>query len=109
MMSRGHRLFFTAATRTWADCAAESAFSPSGAAICEEPSRLMPSASNDELMVLAGYMPPQAPTLGQAFFSLPSKSSSLILPPVTEPPASNADTLVRPLPFHLPGLLVPPQ
>src|SRR5262245_16928344 len=108
MMSRGHRLFLTAETSTSADCADESAFSPSGAAICDEPSRLMPSASNEELMVLAVYMPPQAPTLGQAFFSMPAKSSSLILPAANEPTASNADTMVRSLPFHLPGLMVPP-
>src|SRR3990170_1335389 len=72
MMSRGLRFFFTASTSTRADSAALSAFSASGEAICEEPSRLMPSASNDELMVLAVYCPPQAPTLGQAFFSMPS-------------------------------------
>ena len=35
----------------------------------------MPSASNEDDMVFAVYMPPQAPTLGQAFFSMPSKSS----------------------------------
>jgi hypothetical protein len=34
----------------------------------------MPSASNDELMVFAVYIPPQAPTLGQAFFSMPIAS-----------------------------------
>src|SRR5262245_42216357 len=108
MMSRGHKLFFIAETKTSADSAAESAFSPSGAAICEEPSRLMPSASNEELIVLAVYMPPHAPTLGQAFFSMPVKSSWLILLAEDEPTASNADTMVRSLPFHLPGLMVPP-
>ena len=41
-------------------------------AICELPRRLMPSASKDDDMVLAVYMPPQAPTLGQAFRSMPS-------------------------------------
>ena len=101
-------MFFTASTNTRADSAAESAFSASGAAICEEPSRLTPSASNEELMVFAVYMPPQAPTLGQAFFSMPWKSSSLILPALKEPTASNAETMVRSLPFHLPGLMVPP-
>src|SRR6266850_3016429 len=85
-----------------------SAFSGSGEAICEEPSRLMPSASKDELMVFAVYMPPQAPTLGQAFFSMPVKSSSLILPAAKAPTASKAETMVRSLPFHLPGLIVPP-
>ena len=40
--------------------------------------------------MFAVYMPPQAPTIGQAFFSMPSKSSSLILPAVNAPTASNA-------------------
>jgi hypothetical protein len=34
--------------------------------------RLIPSASNDEDIVFAVYMPPHAPTDGQAFFSMPS-------------------------------------
>src|SRR3954469_1919867 len=94
MMSRGRRFFFTASTSTRADASDESAFSGSGEASCDEPSRLMPSASKDEDMVLAVYMPPQAPTLGQAFFSMPTKSSSLILPAAKDPTASNADTMV---------------
>ena len=32
----------------------------------------MPSASNDEDIVFAVYMPPHAPTLGQALRSMPS-------------------------------------
>ena len=82
MMSRGLRFLRIACTSTRADSAAESAFSVSGEASCDEPSRLMPSASNDEDMVFAVYIPPQAPTDGQAFFSMPMKSSSLILPAV---------------------------
>ena len=67
----------------------------------------MPSASNDDDMVLAVYMPPQAPTLGQAFFSMPSKSSFDILPAVNAPTASNGLTMVSAWPFQLPGLMVP--
>src|SRR3954462_704915 len=91
MMSRGLRSFFTASTSTRADTAAESAFSGSGAASGEGGGRLMPSASNDELMVLAVYWPPQAPTLGQAFFSMPSKSSRDILPALKAPTASRSE------------------
>src|SRR3989344_7633224 len=65
-MSRGLMSCLMALTSTSADCAAESAFSGSGDAIWLEPSTLMPSASNEEDMVLAVYMPPQAPTDGQA-------------------------------------------
>ena len=72
MMSRGFRSCAIASTSTFADAAAESAFSASGEAICELPSRLMPSASNDEDIVFAVYMPPHAPTDGQALRSMPS-------------------------------------
>ena len=107
MMSRGRRLSLIALTSAVADAAAESAFSGSGEAICDEPKRLMPSASNDDDMVLAVYMPPQAPTDGQAFFSMPMKSSSFILPALNEPTASNTLTTVRSCPFQRPGLMVP--
>src|SRR5262252_5725412 len=107
MICRGRMLLRAVWTSTCADSAAESAFSASGEAICEEPSRLMPSASNDDDIVFAVYMPPQAPTDGQAFFSTPTKSSSLILPAQYAPTASKALTMVRSLPFHLPGLIVP--
>ena len=72
MMSRGFKLRLIASTSTRAESAAESAFSLSGEAICELPSRLNPSASNDDDIVFAVYMPPQAPTLGQALRSMPS-------------------------------------
>ncbi len=72
MMSRGLRSRLIASISTRADSSAESAFSGSGEAICELPIRLIPSASNDDDIVFAVYMPPQAPTDGQAFFSMPS-------------------------------------
>ncbi len=74
----------------------------------DEYSSDMPSASNDELIVLAVYMPPHEPEVGQALRSTPSKSSSLMRPAVNSPTASNDDTMVRSLPFQLPGLMVPP-
>jgi hypothetical protein len=46
-------------------------------------------------MVLAVNMPPHAPTLGQAFFSMPSKSSRLNLPAENAPTASKALAMVR--------------
>ena len=107
MMSRGRMLSRIAFTSTLAEAAEESAFSASGEAICDEPRRLMPSASNDDDIVFAVNMPPHAPTEGQAFFSMPTKSSSLILPAAYAPTASNAETMVRSCPFHLPGLMVP--
>ena len=72
MMSRGRMFFLIALTSALADSPAESTFSASGEAIVEECIRLMPSASNEVDMVLAVYMPPQAPTVGHAFFSMPS-------------------------------------
>ena len=74
----------------------------------DEPRRLMPSASNDEDMVLAVNMPPQEPVPGTAFFSMPSKSSLLMRPRENSPTASKTETTVRSLPFQCPGLIVPP-
>ena len=93
---------------TRADCAAEPTFSSSGLAMVDEYSSDMPSASNDDDMVLAVYMPPHDPDDGQALRSMPSKSSFDMRPAVNSPTASNADTMVRSLPFQLPGLMVPP-
>jgi len=53
------------------------------------------------------YMPPQAPTLGQAFFSMPIRSSSFILPAANAPTASKDDTMVSAWPSQCPGLMVP--
>src|SRR3979411_321009 len=108
MMSRGFKSRLTASTSTRADSAAEPVFSSSGLAIVDEYSKDMPSASNDDEIVLAVYMPPHEPDDGQAFFSMPSKSSCDMRPAENSPTASNDDTMVRSLPFHLPGLIVPP-
>ncbi len=67
MILRGRICLRMALTSTSAEAAADTAFSASGEAICEEPSRLMPSASNEEDMVLAVNMPPQAPTVDGLF------------------------------------------
>ena len=72
MMSRGLRSRRIASTSTLALASAESAFSASGEAICELPRSEIPSASNDELIVLAVNIPPHAPTDGQALRSTPS-------------------------------------
>src|SRR5882672_10924617 len=107
MMSRGRMFLRIAFIRTFADSAEESAFSLWGEAICEEPSRLMPRASYEDDMVFAVNWPPQAPTDGQAFFSIPSKSSCDILPAARAPTASNAETMVSFCPFQVPGRMVP--
>src|SRR3954471_21371762 len=75
MMSRGLMSFLTASTSTRADSAAEPVFSSSGFAIVDEYSNDMPSASNDDDIVFAVYMPPHEPDEGQALRSMPSKSS----------------------------------
>ena len=107
-MSRGFRSLRTARISTRADSAADPVFSASGLAIVEEPSRLIPSASNDELIVLAVYMPPHEPVPGIACSSMPQKSSSLMRPRENSPTASNTDTMFRSLPFQWPALIVPP-
>ena len=98
----------TARARTRADSAALSAFSPSSAAIVEEPGRLMPIASNAEDIVFAVYIPPHAPAPGIAFLSIASSSSFGSRPASNWPRASNTLTIVRSLPPWQPGLIVPP-
>ena len=97
MMSSGFRFCSTARISTRADSVVLSSLSPSGLAMVDEYSRLMPSASNEELIVLAVYMPPQDPEPGIQRFSICLKSSSLIRPAVNSPTASKADTIVRSL------------
>src|SRR5689334_12358547 len=108
MMSRGLRSRLTASTSTRADCAAEPTFTSSGLAMVEEYSSATPSAPNDDHIGLAGYVPPQQPEDGQAFLSMPAKSSTLMRPAVNSPTASKLDTMVSALPFQWPGLMVPP-
>src|SRR6185436_6333735 len=68
----------------------------------------MPTASTDDDMVLAVYIPPHAPTPGSALRSMHSKSSFDIFPAVNEPTDSNTETICRSLPLWCPGLMVPP-
>ena len=70
-ISRGFKSALTAAISTFAESRAESVFSASGLAIVDEPSKLMPSASNDDDIVLAVYIPPQDPLPGIALRSMP--------------------------------------
>ncbi len=59
----------------------------------------MPSASKALLIVLAVYMPPQEPLPGMARRSIWQKSSSLILPALNWPTASNTLTMFRSWPL----------
>ena len=92
-MSRGRRFFFTASTSTRMLSAALSRFSSSSAAIVDENGSDIPTASTEDDMVLAVYMPPHAPTPGSAFRSMHSKSSFDILPAVYAPTDSNTETI----------------
>ena len=58
------------------------------------PSRLRPSASPTLAMVLAVYIPPQAPSPGQIARSMASTSSRLMSPRAQAPTASNASMIV---------------
>ena len=59
-----------------------------------EPGRDMPRASPMEAMVLAVYMPPQAPSPGAMDFSMRSRSSSDMRPRAQAPTASKASMMV---------------
>ena len=67
----------------------------------------MPTASIEDDIVFAVYIPPHAPTPGRAFLSMHSKSSCDILPAVNAPTDSKTETICRSLPLWLPGLIVP--
>ncbi len=76
------------------------------------PSRLRPIASPTLAMVLAVYIPPQAPSPGQIARSMASTSSRLISPRAHAPTASNASMMVtsRSLPSDIvavPGMIEP--
>ena len=98
-MSRGFRSALTASTSTRAAWRVCSTIWSSTLAMVLENGRLMPSASKAELMVLAVYMPPQEPLPGIARRSIWQKSSSLILPALNWPTASNTLTMFRSCPL----------
>src|SRR5690625_3540584 len=70
--------------------------------------RLIPSVSMAEAMVLAVYIPPQAPAPGQACRSTWSISPFPISFERYFPYDSKADTISSFCPFRLPGRIVPP-
>ena len=85
-----------------------SAFSASSAAMVDDPFRLIPRASKAEDMVLAVYIPPQAPAPGIAFLSIASSSAWGSFPASYWPSASKTLTMLRSRPSWQPGLIVPP-
>ena len=72
-----------------------------------EPGRLIPSASATAAIVLAVYIPPQAPSPGQIARSIRSTSSRVILPARQAPTASKASMIVTSLPSTWPGMIDP--
>ncbi len=72
-----------------------------------DPGRLMPMASATAAMVLAVYMPPQAPSPGQIARSILSTCSRLILPARQAPTASKASMIVTSWPSTWPGMIEP--
>ncbi len=72
-----------------------------------EPGRLIPIASPTAAMVLAVYMPPQAPSPGQIARSMRSTSARVILPARHAPTASKASMIVTSLPSTCPGMVEP--
>ena len=71
------------------------------------PSKLMPSASAIELIVLAVNMPPHAPSPGQAARSISPSSSWVIVPAAQAPIASNTVVMSMFFPSCTPGNVDP--
>ena len=67
----------------------------------------MPRASPTAAIVLAVYMPPQAPSPGQIARSMRSTSSRVILPARQAPTASKASMIVTSWPSTWPGMIDP--
>ncbi len=72
-----------------------------------EPGSDMPSASPTAAIVLAVYMPPQAPSPGQIARSMRSTSSRVIRPARQAPTASKASMIVTSCPSTCPGMIEP--
>ena len=72
-----------------------------------EPGSDMPSASPTAAIVLAVYIPPQAPSPGQIARSMRSTSSRVILPARQAPTASKASMIVTSRPSTWPGMIEP--
>ena len=107
MMSRAVMPLRSSSTTASPDLRAYSSRRRSGAGGAAEPGRLMPSASAADAMVLAVYMPPQAPSPGQMARSILSTSSRVIRPLMQAPTASKASMIVTSLPSTLPGMVEP--
>ena len=72
-----------------------------------DPGSDMPSASAAEAIVLAVYMPPQAPSPGQMAFSISVTCSRVIRPRTQAPTASKASMIVTSLSPTRPGMIEP--
>ena len=71
------------------------------------PGNAIPKASATELIVFAVNIPPQAPSPGQAAFSISPNSDSVIFPRAQAPTPSKTSCIVKSLPFKLPGIIEP--
>ena len=78
------------------------------AGIDELPVRLIPSASIDDAMVFAVYMPPHEPAPGIAVRSTSLSRALSIFPALYCPTASKTLTISTSCPRHTPGRIVPP-
>ena len=72
-----------------------------------DPGKDIPSASAALAMVLAVYMPPQAPSPGQMAFSISVTCSRVIRPLTQAPTASKASMIVTSLSPTRPGMIEP--
>ena len=74
-------------------------FSSLSAGLEEEYGKLIPNASMADAIVLAVYIPPQAPAPGHACCIIPLKSASVNSPAIFCPSASKAETIFKSCPL----------
>ena len=94
-------------TTAWPERWANPSRRRSTAGGAADPGSDMPRASPTAAIVLAVYMPPQAPSPGQIARSMRSTSSRVILPARQAPTASKASMIVTSWPSTWPGMIDP--
>ena len=108
MMSRGRMFFLSISMTAMPACFASSIRAEYTAGIVPLPRRPMPRASVRQFMEFAVYMPEQEPHVGQVLHSYSRSFSSVILPALNSPTASEMEEKLVFAPSTWPASIGPP-